>query len=141
MARWWRRRTRAPRAAAAELIRARVLVECHDEAAAVSSVLASAGYGRNDDVLLRHLVFVPDRHAAAFAARLRPDGYVPAPLLATDPSPPAGLVPVALGRVQAVDAQSVSRERALVGSMTARMGGVVGGWAVLEAADVEPTSG
>ncbi|MFT3661945.1 MAG: hypothetical protein QM809_11245 [Gordonia sp. (in: high G+C Gram-positive bacteria)] len=133
MVRWRWRRRRAPRDAAAELRRARVLVECHDEAASSSSFLNDAGFTRTDEVLLRHLVFVPDDASERFLTRLAGDGYVPAPALPSDPAPPAGLVAVAVGRVQRVDGQSLSRERSLIASMAARGAGVVGGWAVLEA--------
>lgn len=116
---------------AAELCRARVLVECHDETMSASGGLAAAGFDRADEVLLRHLLFVPPGRHEPVVERCLADGYIEAPGLSSDPPVPAGTVAVAVARLQRVDARSLAHERAIIGSMTARHGGEFGGWAVL----------
>lgn len=135
MGRWWRRSRKAVRDAAEELTRAEVLVECHDETVSASEALTGAGFDRPDEVLLRHLLFVDADRREPVLARCGMDGYVEAPALPSDPSAPAGRIAVAVARLQRVDARTLSQERAIIGSMTARLGGESGGWAVLAAPD------
>lgn len=141
MRRWWR--PAAPvRDPGAELPGARVLAVSHDETAASSAVLAGAGVAGEGELLLRHLVFVDPAAAGAVLERFAPDGYVAGPALPSDPPAPAGTVPVVFARFLRVTAVSAAQERSVVSSVTARLGGTVGGWAVLEAAGaVEPGDG
>lgn len=126
------------RDAADELNRAVVLVESHDDVLSTSAVLDAVAGGLPAEALLRHLVFVPEAEAGVVAGRCAAEEYVPAPALPSDPPPPTGLVAVALARVQPIDAHRVSRERSLLSSMAARLGGTVGGWAVLDVVDAPP---
>ncbi len=134
MRRWWRG-AKQVREAADELDGAQVLVESHDEMAAASSVLGAAGFAGEGELLLRHLLFVDAGAVEPVLARFAPDGYVPAPPLPGDPPAPPGTVPVAFARLQPVTAVSVAQERSVVSSVTARLGGTVGGWAVLDGAE------
>ncbi|MCK0440991.1 hypothetical protein MUG78_16405 [Gordonia alkaliphila] len=136
MVRKWWKKSRAPRDVEAELVGARVLTRCEDETASASSVLAEAAIGGVDELLLRHVAVVPGDAAEEFVRRCAVDGYVHAPALSSDPIAPDGAVAVAVARLQKIDARSVSAERALLSSMTARSGGAFGGWAVLAPASV-----
>ncbi|WP_298445044.1 hypothetical protein [Gordonia sp. (in: high G+C Gram-positive bacteria)] len=135
MRRWFMRRADAPRDVSEELTRAVVIAESHDETAASSTVLAAAGLIDPAERLLRLLVFLPAAQVPGVIERCASEDYVPAPALASDPLAPAGLVAVALARVQPIDARRVSQERSLLSSIAARVGGTVGGWAVLDVAD------
>lgn len=135
MRRWFRRREKAQRDTAAELPGATVRVVCHDDTRAVSAVLSEAGMTEEAESLLRHLVFVPREAVNVVLARCDADGYVPAPELPSDPPVPDGLEAVAVARVVCIDARTVSQERSVISSMTARLGGQAGGWAVLEAVE------
>ncbi|GAA4746749.1 hypothetical protein [Gordonia alkaliphila] len=131
MVRKWWRKSRVPRDVEVELVGARILARCEDEAAAASSVLAQAAIEGADELLLRHVAVVPGEAVEEFVRRCAVDGYVRAPALPSDPVAPDGAVAVAVARLQKIDARSVSAERALLSSMTARSGGAFGGWAVL----------
>lgn len=123
------------RDAAEELTRAEVLLECHDETVSASAALSAAGFDRDDEVLVRHLVFVAADRREQVLARCGMDGYLEAPALPSDPTAPDDRIGVAVARLQRVDARTLSQERAIIGSMTARLSGESGGWAVLAAPD------
>lgn len=132
----WRKRRARIRDPREELPTARVLVECHDETAAASTVLAGVDGIGADELLLRHVVIVDAERVAELVERCAVDGYVRAPALGSDPAALEGRVAVALARLQKVDAQTVAQERALLSSMTTRLGGAFGSWAVLAPAAV-----
>ncbi|WOC13705.1 hypothetical protein MP11Mi_28120 [Gordonia sp. MP11Mi] len=110
-----------------------VVVRSDDDAVASSTVLDSVGFESASKVVLRHLIALPASAVESATASAALAGYVATDILADDPTVEPPLVPVALSRVQRVDARTVSQERSRVASLASRNGGVGLGWAVLAA--------
>ncbi|WP_132991588.1 hypothetical protein [Gordonia zhaorongruii] len=109
-----------------------VVVRCDDDVTASSAVLDRAGFGESRGAVLRHLLAVPGEAAPGAASSAAREGYQETTLLDGDPDAPDGMVLIALARVQAVDARTVSQERSRMASRASRAGGRSVGWAVLD---------
>ena len=127
----FRRRGESARGIAVDDPDLTVLVRSDDDAVASSTVLEGVGFDDGAAAVLRHLLFVPSSAAEETAAAAAREGYVEGDPLSDDPEPDAGLVALAIARVQSVDARTVSQERSRCASLASRMGGRTVGWAVL----------
>lgn len=106
------------------------VAESDDDAAASSSVLdASPGFDPEVQSVLRHVLELPPGEVDEVLRLVAQDRYerVPAGAPSRD-----GLEPVAVARVQKVDALHVSQERSRMAGVTARHGGRAVLWQVLQ---------
>lgn len=117
----------APSVTDADLV---LVAESTDESAAGSSVLGASAWRKTDQAVLRHLLALPVDEVEAASGVAAQEGYEPVPV---SPFPvQAPLIPVALARVQLIDAMHLAQERARMAGLAVRHGGTVIGWQVLQ---------
>jgi hypothetical protein len=106
-----------------------------DDAVAGSAVLDAAADFRPDaQAVLWHLLDLPAAGIESVLALVAQDGYTRV-VIPTVPEPPAGRLsfgPVAVARVQLVDALHIAQQRSRMASVAARHGGQALGWQVLQ---------
>ncbi len=107
-----------------------VVAESGDEAQASSAALSSPSWRKDDEVVLRHVLILPDDRVAEASDIAALDGYL-CRRLGPDPADDSAEV-IALSRVQMIDAMHLSQERSRMASLGSRCGGEVVGWQVLQ---------
>ncbi|UVF80528.1 hypothetical protein [Gordonia mangrovi] len=113
-----------------------VVAESGDDAVASSAALASSAWRAGDEVVLRHVLRLPERRVADAIATAALDGYRPVDPSADDDSSAdtagTGEVIVLLARVQLLDAVHLSQERSRMASLGSRHSGEALRWQVLQ---------
>ncbi|MGB3707512.1 hypothetical protein [Gordonia sp. (in: high G+C Gram-positive bacteria)] len=133
----WRGRAMAPPLPAIGDPTLVVTVSSTDETSASSTVLTEAGFTEQVPVVLRMVLSLPESAVDGVVARCAGDDYrvddSSRSPLGVETVADAGHAVVVLAQVMGVDALSLSRERAWMGSVASRAAGRVLGWAVLQA--------